>query len=199
MVEVLSTAVRVARSNVSVLLLGESGTGKELIARAIHAASARAERSFVAVNATALSPTLLESELFGHEKGSFTGADRSRMGRFESATGGTLFLDEIGDLPAEIQVKLLGSCRRRPSSGSAPIDPSTSTCDLISATHSDLPTQVKDGQFREDLFYRLAVVTLEIPPLRVRRGDIPLLVEHFLDKYTHEGEAKTFSREAMDS
>lgn len=198
MVEVLSTAVRVAKSNVSVLLLGESGTGKELIARAIHAASARAANPFVAVNATALSPTLLESELFGHEKGSFTGADRSRIGRIESAAGGTLFLDEIGDLPGEIQVKLLRvlqekTIERVGSNRTLDVD-----VRLISATHSDLPAKVSEGQFREDLFYRLAVVTLEMPPLRLRRGDIPLLVEHFLEKHTQEGELKTFSREALD-
>ena len=198
MAEVLSTAVRVAKSNVSVLLLGESGTGKELIARAIHAASGRAQRSFVAVNATALSPTLLESELFGHEKGSFTGADRSRLGRFENATGGTLFLDEIGDLPAEIQVKLLRvlqekTIERVGSNRTIDVD-----VRLISATHSDLPTRVEEGRFREDLFYRLAVVTIEVPPLRLRRGDIPLLVDHFLEKHTQAGEARSFSREAMD-
>jgi DNA-binding NtrC family response regulator len=198
MAEVLSTAVRVARSNVSVLLLGESGTGKELIARAIHAASGRANHPFVAVNATALSPTLLESELFGHEKGSFTGADRSRMGRFESAGGGTLFLDEIGDLPGEIQVKLLRVLQEKTIERVGSNRPIDVDVRLISATHSDLPARVKDGGFREDLFYRLAVVTLEMPPLRQRRSDIPLLVEHFLGKHGHADGAPTFSREAMD-
>jgi DNA-binding NtrC family response regulator len=198
MVEVLSTAVRVAKSNVSVLLLGESGTGKELIARAIHAASTRATHPFVAVNATALSPTLLESELFGHEKGSFTGADRSRMGRFESAGGGTLFLDEIGDLPGEIQVKLLRVLQEKTIERVGSNRPIDVDVRLISATHSDLPARVKEGGFREDLFYRLAVVTMEMPPLRQRRGDIPLLVDHFLAKHSLDGEPKTFSREAMD-
>ena len=198
MVEVLSTAARVAESDVSVLLLGESGTGKELIARAIHAASPRATKPFVAINATALSPTLLESELFGHEKGSFTGADRSRVGRFESAAGGTLFLDEIGDLPGDIQVKLLRVLQERTiervgSNRAIPVD-----VRLLSATHSDLPTRVAEGRFREDLYYRLAVVTIEMPPLRRRRLDIPLLVEHFLDKYAHDSQSKVFSREAMD-
>jgi two-component system NtrC family response regulator len=198
MVEVLSTAARVAKSNVSVLLLGESGTGKELVARAIHAASARADHPFVAVNATALSPTLLESELFGHEKGSFTGADRSRMGRFESAADGTLFLDEIGDLPGDIQVKLLRVLQEKSVERVGSNRPIDIDVRLISATHSDLPAKVKEGRFREDLFYRLAVVTLEMPPLRQRRSDIPLLVEHFLAKHSQDAELKTFSREAMD-
>jgi DNA-binding NtrC family response regulator len=196
--EVLSTAARVARSSVSVLLLGESGTGKELIARAIHAGSSRADRPFVAVNATALSPTLLESELFGHEKGSFTGADRSRVGRFESAAGGTLFLDEIGDLPAETQVKLLRVLQEKTIERVGSNRPIEVDVRLISATHSDLPARVESREFREDLFYRLAVVTLEVPPLRHRRADIPLLVEHFLAKHTDQAEPRTFSREAMD-
>ena len=198
MTEVLSTAARVAESSVSVLLLGESGTGKEVIARAIHATSPRSAGPFVAVNATALSPTLLESELFGHEKGSFTGADRSRQGRFEGAAGGTLFLDEIGDLPGEIQVKLLRvlqekTIERVGSNRSIPVD-----VRLVSATNSDLPARVADGRFREDLYYRLAVVTIEVPPLRYRRADIALLVDHFLTKHS----ARTdhfFSREAMDA
>ncbi len=199
MAEVLSTAARVAKSNVSVLMLGESGTGKELIARAIHAASLRAEGPFVAVNAAALSPTLLESELFGHERGSFTGADRSRIGRFESAAAGTLFLDEIGDLPGEVQVKLLRVLQERAvervgSNRSIPVD-----VRLISATHKDLLERVEAGSFRDDLYYRLAVVTIEIPPLRRRRSDIPLLIEHFMEKHAPAaGSAKTFSREAMD-
>jgi two-component system NtrC family response regulator len=198
MSEVLSTALRVAKSDVAVLLLGESGTGKELIARAIHAASGRATGPFVPVNATALSPTLLESELFGHEKGSFTGADKRRTGRFESAVGGTLFLDEIGDLPTDLQVKLLRvlqdkTIERVGSNRSITVD-----ARLISATHSDLPARVQTGQFREDLFYRLAVVMIEIPPLRLRRADIPLLVEHFLERHSQEGRARSFSREAMD-
>jgi DNA-binding NtrC family response regulator len=200
MAETLSKVGRVAPSNISVLLQGESGTGKELLARAIHAASPRADGPFVAVNAAALSPTLLESELFGHERGSFTGADRARAGRFESAEGGTLFLDEIGELPAEIQVKLLRVLQERAiervgSNHSIPVD-----ARVVAATHHDLPARLQEGRFREDLYYRLAVVTIELPPLRRRRSDIPLLVEHFLEKHSGavDGETKSFSREAMD-
>jgi DNA-binding NtrC family response regulator len=200
MAETLSEVGRVAPSNVSVLLQGESGTGKELLARAIHAASPRADQPFVAVNAAALSPTLLESELFGHERGAFTGADRARTGRFESAEGGTLFLDEIGELPAEIQVKLLRVLQERAiervgSNQSIPVD-----VRVVAATHHDLPARLQEGSFREDLYYRLAVVTIELPPLRRRRSDIPLLVDHFLEKHAGaaDGETKSFSREAMD-
>jgi DNA-binding NtrC family response regulator len=200
MAETLSKVGRVAPSNVSVLLQGESGTGKELLARAIHAASPRADGPFVAVNAAALSPTLLESELFGHERGAFTGADRARTGRFESAEGGTLFLDEIGELPAEIQVKLLRVLQERAiervgSNQSIPVD-----VRVVAATHHDLPARLQEGSFREDLYYRLAVVTIELPPLRRRRSDIPLLVDHFLEKHAGaaDGETKSFSREAMD-
>jgi len=200
MAEVLSRVKRVSTSLASVLILGETGTGKELVARTIHAAGPRCAEPFVAVNASALSPTLLESELFGHEKGAFTGADRSRIGRFEAAAGGTLFLDEIGDLPAEVQVKLLRvlqdkAVERVGSSRPVPVD-----VRLIAATHRDLPREIEEGRFREDLYYRLAVVSIEIPPLRRRRSDIPLLVEHFISKYAEtapEGPTKV-SREAMD-
>jgi DNA-binding NtrC family response regulator len=200
MAEALSQVARVAPSEVSVLLLGESGTGKELVARAIHAASKRAGGPFVAVNAAALSSTLLESELFGHERGAFTGADRSRMGRVESAAGGTLFLDEIGDLSNEIQVKLLRvlqekTIERVGSNRAVPVD-----VRVVAATHHDLLARVAEGEFREDLYYRLAVVSIELPPLRTRRADIPLLIEHFLDKHAETAgvSAKAFSREAMD-
>ncbi len=200
MAETLSKVARVAPSNVSVLLLGESGTGKELLARAIHAASPRADGPFVAVNAAALSPTLLESELFGHERGAFTGADRSRAGRFESAKGGTLFLDEIGELPSEIQVKLLRVLQERSIERVGSNRPIAVDVRVVAATHHDLPARLQEGSFREDLYYRLAVVTIELPPLRRRRSDIPLLVDHFLDKHVGAagGESKSFSREAMD-
>jgi DNA-binding NtrC family response regulator len=198
--EVLSMVKRVSTSAVSVLILGESGTGKELIARAIHAASPRSARPFIAVNASALSSTLLESELFGHEKGSFTGADRERIGRFEAASGGTLFLDEIGDLSAEVQVKLLrvlqeGAIERVGSNRPIPVD-----VRLLAATHRDLAVEIQQGRFREDLFYRLAVVGIDIPPLRRRRSDIPLLVEHFIARFaeTAPDGPKAVSREAMD-
>ncbi len=200
MAETLSQVARVAPSNVSVLLLGESGTGKELLARAIHAASPRADGPFVAVNAAALSPTLLESELFGHERGAFTGADRSRTGRFESAEGGTLFLDEIGELPADIQVKLLRVLQERAIERVGSNRPIAVDVRVVAATHHDLPARLQEGTFREDLYYRLAVVTIELPPLRRRRSDIPLLVDHFLEKHAGAagGETKSFSREAMD-
>jgi len=200
MAETLSKVARVAPSNVSVLLLGESGTGKELLARAIHAASPRADGPFVAVNAAALSPTLLESELFGHERGAFTGADRSRAGRFESAKGGTLFLDEIGELPSDIQVKLLRVLQERSIERVGSNRPIAVDVRVVAATHHDLPARLQEGSFREDLYYRLAVVTIELPPLRRRRSDIPLLVDHFLDKHVGAagGESKSFSREAMD-
>ena len=200
MSELLATVSRVSLSTVPVLLFGESGTGKELVARAIHAAGPRTSKPFVAVNGGALSTTLLESELFGHERGAFTGAERSRTGRFEAATGGTLFLDEVGDLPPEMQVKLLrvlqeNTIERVGSNRPLPVD-----VRVISATHRDLPEEVRSGRFREDLYYRLAVVTLEIPPLRRRRADIPLLVEHFIDKHREATgwSGGGLSREAMD-
>jgi len=200
MAEVLSKVARVAPSDVSVLLMGESGTGKELVARATHGASPRARGPFVAVNAAALSPTLLESELFGHERGAFTGADRARAGRFESASGGTLFLDEIGDLPADVQVKLLRVLQERAVERVGSNRPIPVDVRLVAATHHDLPAHLRDGSFREDLYYRLAVVTIELPALRQRRSDIPALVEHFLDKHaeTTGVPRKSFSREAMD-
>jgi DNA-binding NtrC family response regulator len=195
MADVLSQVSRVAASTVSILLIGESGTGKELIARAIHAAGPRAAMAFLAVNGGALSATLLESELFGHEKGSFTGAERARTGRFEAASGGTLLLDEVGDLPAEMQIKLLrvlqeNTIERVGSNKTIPVD-----VRVISATHRDLLEEVKQGRFREDLYYRLAVVTIEIPPLRARRGDIPLLVDHFIDKHRGSTGAVRLSRQ----
>ncbi len=198
--ELLSLVGRVAGSTVSVLLQGESGTGKELVARAIHGAGPRGEGPFVAVNASALSGNLLESELFGHEKGSFTGAESARIGRFEAAAGGTIFLDEIGDLPLEVQVKLLRVLQERAvervgSNKLVPVD-----VRIVAATHRDLSAAIENGSFREDLYYRLAVVTIDLPPLRHRKPDIPLLVDHFLRKHRNGlvNAPDSISREAMD-
>jgi len=173
---------KVAGSDASVLLQGESGTGKEVVARAIHASSARKDRAFVAVNASALPESLAESELFGHEKGAFTGAIASRPGRFELAQGGTLFLDEIGTLSAAVQAKLLRAIESREiervgGQRSIPVD-----FRLISATNDDLEARVADGAFREDLYYRINTIPIAIAPLRERDGDIPLLVQHFLER-----------------
>jgi len=173
---------KVAGTDASVLLSGESGTGKELVARAIHAASARKDRAFVAVNASALPESLAESELFGHEKGAFTGAVASRPGRFELAQGGTLFLDEIGTLSSAVQSKLLRAIESREiervgGQRSIPVD-----FRLISATNEDLDARVADGAFREDLYYRINTIPIAIAPLREREGDIPLLAEHFLER-----------------
>jgi len=181
--EVQSLAARVAPYPSTVLLTGESGTGKEAIARAVHRASPRAERAFVAVNCGAIPENLLESELFGHEKGAFTGADRAREGLFEEAEGGTLFLDEIGELPAPLQVKLLRvlqerTLRRVGGTGERPVD-----VRVLAATSRDLVDEVRGGRFRDDLFYRINVVQIHLPPLRTRPEDIPPLAEHFLERH----------------
>jgi len=185
--EPLRTALRqvakVAPTDSTVLILGETGTGKELIARAIHKRSPRAARAFIAVNCAAIPPSLIASELFGHEKGAFTGATQRRLGRFESANGGTIFLDEVGDLPQEIQIALLRVLQEREiqrvgAVRSIPVD-----VRVVAATHRDLNVLVAGGQFREDLLYRLNVVPIETPPLRNRVADIPLLVEYFIERY----------------
>jgi formate hydrogenlyase transcriptional activator len=181
--KVLRQVDKVAASDSTVLLLGETGTGKELIARAIHKRSRRAERAFIGVNCAAIPPSLIASELFGHEKGAFTGATQRRMGRFESANGGTIFLDEVGDLPAEIQIALLRVLQEREiervgSSRPIPVD-----VRVVAATNRDLNTLVVEGKFRQDLLYRLNVVPVQIPPLRERVTDIPLLVEYFIDRF----------------
>ncbi|CAG1771177.1 partial Regulatory protein AtoC, partial [uncultured bacterium] len=197
---VLNTAGRVAQSRASVLVRGESGTGKELIARAIHFNSPRAAKPFIAVNCAALNEHLLESELFGHEKGAFTGADRQRRGRFEAADGGTLFLDEVGDIPLSMQVKLLRVLQERSFErvgGTSPIEVDVR---VIAATNRDLESMIKAGTFREDLLYRLNVVTLDIPPLRERREDIAPLAQHFTVRFANENgrNAMTWSREAWE-
>ena len=180
----MDVVMQAAPSEATVLLLGESGTGKELLARAIHDNSARAGRPFVPVNCAAIPEGILEAELFGYEKGAFTGAVARREGRFEAAAGGTLFLDEIGEIPSHVQVKLLrvlqeGEIERLGAAGRpTPID-----LRLVAATNLDLARAVREGRFREDLYYRLNVISVPIPPLRDRRDDVPLLIEHFIQVY----------------
>ena len=198
--DVLDLITRAAPSKSTVLITGESGTGKELVARAIHFASPRAKEPFITVNCMALNPGVLESELFGHEKGSFTGAVAMRRGRFELANHGTLFLDEIGELSADLQVKLLRVLQERRFErvgGSQEIEVDIR---VVTATNKDLVKEVEAGRFREDLYYRLNVVHVELPPLRERREDIPLLAIHFAAKYAemNHTDAKTFAPEAMD-
>jgi two-component system response regulator AtoC len=183
MVAVLSTVEKVAPTTATVMIYGESGTGKELIARAIHRLSPRGTKPFVEVHAGALPETLLESELFGYEKGAFTGAVAAKPGRFEMANGGTLFLDEVGDISMGVQVKLLRVLQERRFErlgGTRSIDVDVR---VLAATNRDLQQLIADGEFREDLFYRLNVVPITLPPLRKRQGDVPLLIAHFLDKY----------------
>ncbi len=185
--EPLRTALRqvakVAPTDSTVLILGETGTGKELIARAIHKRSPRATRAFIAVNCAAIPPSLITSELFGHEKGAFTGATQRRLGRFESANGGTIFLDEVRDLPQEIQIALLRVLQEREIQRVGAARPIPVDVRVVAATHRDLNVLVAEGQFREDLLYRLNVVPIEMPPLRNRIADIPLLVEYFIERY----------------
>jgi DNA-binding NtrC family response regulator len=183
----MAQLVRAARSDVPVLLHGESGTGKELIARAVHDASGRASKPFVTVDCGVLSPGLVASELFGHEKGAFTGADKRHVGVFERAHGGTLFLDEIGELPASLQTALLGVLERRRFRRLGGTEDIATDVRIVSATHRDLRSEVNANTFRLDLFYRLAVVRLEVPALRERPDDIPVLVEHFLKQAGHTG------------
>jgi two-component system nitrogen regulation response regulator GlnG len=192
MQEVFRAIGRLSSSNITVLINGESGTGKELVAHALHRHSPRRDKSFIALNTAAIPRDLLESELFGHERGAFTGAQAAREGRFEQADGGTLFLDEIGDMPAELQTRLLrvladGEFYR--VGGRSPIKVDVR---VIAATHQNLEQRVKEGQFREDLFHRLNVIRIHIPSLRERREDIPLLIRHFLQKASEEigGESK---------
>jgi two-component system NtrC family response regulator len=200
MAQAINLAARAAASRATVLIRGESGTGKEVLARAIHSASPRAARPLVAVNVAALPETLLESEMFGHERGAFTGAERQHRGRFEQADGGTLFLDEIGDLPKGVQAKLLRALQeqrfeRLGGTGSIQVD-----VRVVAATSRDLEAMVQASEFREDLYYRLNVVSIEIPPLRGRREDIPGLVDRFLRRFGAESGSKVHevSREAMD-
>jgi DNA-binding NtrC family response regulator len=186
MQEVFSLIAKVASSNASILIQGESGTGKELIARAIHFNSPRKEESFRVVNCAAIPRELMESELFGHMRGSFTGAIADKKGKFELANKGTIFLDEIGDLDISLQAKILRALQEREFERVGGAQPIRVNIRLIAATHKDLARAMKDGSFREDLFYRLSVIPLRIPPLRERKEDIPYLAEHFLKKYSQE-------------
>ena len=181
--QVLTRVEQVAQTQATVLLRGETGTGKEMVARAIHINSARESRPFVRVNCAALAQGVLESELFGHEKGAFTGAAARRAGRFELADGGTLFLDEVGDLPIDVQVKLLRVLQEREFERVGGVETVKVDVRLISATHRDLEQAIRAGTFREDLYYRLNVFPITLPPLRERPGDIPPLVDHFITKY----------------
>ncbi len=200
MEEVLNTAARVANSRATVLVRGESGTGKELIARAIHFASDRKDSPFVTVNVAALPETLLESELFGHEKGAFTGAGQRRIGRFEEAHGGILFIDEIGEIPLAMQAKLLraiqfGEIQRLGSNRTQEVD-----VRIVAATHRDLEGMLEEGTFRQDLYYRLNVVTIWIPALRRRKTDIPVLIDHFIEKHNSQNgrTVKGINSDALD-
>ena len=186
MLEVLSLVRRVAPSEATVLIRGESGTGKELIANAIHFGSQRASGPLVKVNCAALPETLLESELFGHERGAFTGAVISRQGRFELANGGTIFLDEIGDLPLHLQAKLLRVLQEREYEKVGSSRPVKVNVRILAASHRPLEALIKAGQLREDLYYRLNVVTILLPPLRERRSDLSLLIEHFLRRFAEK-------------
>lgn len=184
--EVIGKVERVAPSKATILIEGETGTGKELIAQSIHQNSPRAKNPFIAVNCAALAANLLESELFGHEKGAFTGASERRIGRFEAADGGTLFLDEIGEIDASTQVKLLRFLEQRTFERLGSLKPISVDIRLVAATNRNLEEMVREGKFREDLFYRLNVVRLYMPPLRERPEDIPVLIEHFIGEFSRE-------------
>ncbi|HMM19874.1 MAG TPA: sigma-54 dependent transcriptional regulator [Selenomonadales bacterium] len=192
-IRIMDMIHKIAVSNASVLITGESGVGKEVYAHQLHAQSPRRNQKFVAVNCQALSESLLESELFGHERGSFTGASERRIGRFEEADGGTLFLDEIGEMPVETQVKLLRVLETRKIERIGSNSPIPVDLRLVSATNRNIPAAIRAGRFREDLFYRINTIVLEIPPLRERKEDIPGLIDFFLARYLLEYN-KTVSR-----
>jgi DNA-binding NtrC family response regulator len=200
MEEVISVAARVADSKANVLITGENGTGKEVLAKAIHYISPRKDKPFVAVNVPALTETLLESELFGHEKGAFTGADKMKKSRFEIAHEGTIFLDEVGDIPQAIQVKLLRILQEHQFERVGGTEKIEVDVRIIAATNKDLEQKIKDGTFREDLYYRLNVVSIKIPPLRERKEDILPMIEGFIEKYCKENKKDKIeiSKEAAD-
>jgi two-component system response regulator AtoC len=186
MQEIYKAVGRVARQDVTVLITGESGTGKELVARAIYQHSARAGKPFVALNCGAIPENLVESELFGHERGAFTGADRRRIGRFEQAAGGTVFLDEVGELPAAAQVKMLRVLQERRFERVGGDETIAANVRVIAATNADLEKLAEAGKFRKDLFFRLNVYAIQLPALRDREGDVPLLIDHYLNRYRRE-------------
>lgn len=200
MEEVLSLAYRAADSKATILINGESGTGKEVLAKSIHYISVRKDKQFIAVNIPALPETLLESELFGHEKGAFTGAEKAKKGRFELADSGTIFLDEIGDIPINLQVKLLRVLQEHQIERVGSTESTDIDVRIIAATHQNLEEKIKDGSFREDLFYRLNIISITIPPLRERKEDILPLIEYFIDKYAKENDKQklSISKEAVD-
>src|SRR5499427_227230 len=187
---VLRDVAKVALSDSTVLILGETGTGKELIARAIHKRSNRAEQAFIGVNCAAIPPSLIASELFGHEKGAFTGAMQRRLGRFESANGGTIFLDEVGDLPLEVQIALLRVLQEREIERVGSNKPISVDVRVLAATHRDLNLLVSEGKFRQDLLYRLNVVPIQMPSMRERREDIPLLIDYFIGRFAKKAGKK---------
>ena len=195
--DVFDVVTRAAGSQSTVMIYGESGTGKELIARALHMNSPRASKPFIAVNCGAIPHELLEGELFGYEKGSFTGAVNTRIGRLELANQGTIFFDEIGDMPTSLQVKLLRVLAEREIDRIGSMKPTSIDIRVITATHRNLEESIKEGSFREDLFYRLNIIPINLPPLRERKTDIPLLANHFLKQLNVTGEPKTISDEAM--
>jgi two-component system NtrC family response regulator len=199
--DVFEVAAQVARRDSTVLVMGESGTGKELLAKAIHQNSLRAKKPFVTINCGAIPENLIESELFGHRKGSFTGALTDRVGKFEAANEGTVFLDEIGDLTPSLQIRLLRVIQEREIDKIGYPQAVKVNVRIIAATHRNLRTMVEDGQFREDLFYRLSVVTINLPALRERKEDIPLMVEHFLKKHCDRYQIPmvTVSEEAIEA
>lgn len=183
---ILTFIDKLSKTDTTALIMGESGTGKELVAKMIHQKSPRAEKPFIPVNCAAIPSELLESELFGHEKGAFTGAHNCRYGRFELANEGTIFLDEIGDMPLHLQVKILRVIQEKTFERIGGTRPIKVNVRIIAATNKDLENEVKEGRFREDLFWRLNVVPVVIPPLRERKEDIPLLCEYFINKFSHK-------------
>ena len=195
--DIFDVVTRAAGSQSTVMIYGESGTGKELIARALHMNSPRASKPFIAVNCGAIPHELLEGELFGYEKGSFTGAVNTRIGRLELANQGTIFFDEIGDMPTSLQVKLLRVLAEREIDRIGSTKPTPIDIRVITATHRNLEESIKEGSFREDLFYRLNIIPINLPPLRERKTDIPLLADHFLKQFNRTAIHKTISDEAM--